>query len=180
MWCLCIPAVLTLRQLCCGRSFELCLVKSLILITKMALACREWMTVVFHRSSLAESHAVSHICNCVNGFDDGKSPLSTEPLQTLFLFLWCLSWPSQSLPSCLFFSRAQFGSDDLSVSFLSPAGTTRQPKEGEVLGVDYNFVSVERFMELEQSGALLESGTYEGEGSISAGLFSQLSVFVSL
>lgn len=30
-------------------------------------------------------------------------------------------------------------------------------------GVDYNFVSVERFMELEQSGALLESGTYEGE-----------------
>uniref|UniRef100_A0A3B5QAW4 Membrane-associated guanylate kinase, WW and PDZ domain-containing protein 2 n=1 Tax=Xiphophorus maculatus TaxID=8083 RepID=A0A3B5QAW4_XIPMA len=41
------------------------------------------------------------------------------------------------------------------------AGTTRQPKEGEVPGVDYNFVSVERFMELEQSGALLESGTYE-------------------
>ncbi|PWA14298.1 hypothetical protein CCH79_00012350 [Gambusia affinis] len=44
----------------------------------------------------------------------------------------------------------------------SPLGsTTRQPKEGEVPGVDYNFVSVERFMELEQSGALLESGTYE-------------------
>ncbi|XP_061629647.1 membrane-associated guanylate kinase, WW and PDZ domain-containing protein 2-like isoform X4 [Phyllopteryx taeniolatus] len=40
-------------------------------------------------------------------------------------------------------------------------GTTRQPKEGEVPGVDYNFVTVERFMELEQSGALLESGTYE-------------------
>uniref|UniRef100_A0AAR2JRM4 Membrane-associated guanylate kinase, WW and PDZ domain-containing protein 1 n=1 Tax=Pygocentrus nattereri TaxID=42514 RepID=A0AAR2JRM4_PYGNA len=39
--------------------------------------------------------------------------------------------------------------------------TTRQPKEGEVPGVDYNFVSVERFMELERSGALLESGTYE-------------------
>lgn len=54
-------------------------------------------------------------------------------------------------------------------SFFSPlplslfSGTTRQPKEGEVPGVDYNFVSVERFMELEQSGALLESGTYEGE-----------------
>lgn len=29
--------------------------------------------------------------------------------------------------------------------------------------MDYNFVSVERFMELEQNGALLESGTYEGE-----------------
>ncbi|XP_059361402.1 membrane-associated guanylate kinase, WW and PDZ domain-containing protein 2-like isoform X2 [Carassius carassius] len=39
--------------------------------------------------------------------------------------------------------------------------TTRQPKEGEVPGVDYNFVTVERFVELEKSGALLESGTYE-------------------
>ncbi|XP_073475684.1 membrane-associated guanylate kinase, WW and PDZ domain-containing protein 2 isoform X7 [Aquarana catesbeiana] len=39
--------------------------------------------------------------------------------------------------------------------------TTRQPKEGEVPGVDYNFITVEAFMELERSGALLESGTYE-------------------
>ncbi|XP_055760997.1 membrane-associated guanylate kinase, WW and PDZ domain-containing protein 2-like isoform X7 [Salvelinus fontinalis] len=39
--------------------------------------------------------------------------------------------------------------------------TTRQPKEGEVPGVDYNFVTVDKFMELEKSGALLESGTYE-------------------
>ncbi|XP_077090140.1 membrane-associated guanylate kinase, WW and PDZ domain-containing protein 2a isoform X2 [Siphateles boraxobius] len=39
--------------------------------------------------------------------------------------------------------------------------TTRQPREGEVPGVDYNFVTVERFVELEKSGALLESGTYE-------------------
>ncbi|XP_069375610.1 membrane-associated guanylate kinase, WW and PDZ domain-containing protein 2a isoform X12 [Paralichthys olivaceus] len=39
--------------------------------------------------------------------------------------------------------------------------TTRQPKEGEVPGVDYNFVTVDRFVELEKSGALLESGTYE-------------------
>lgn len=29
--------------------------------------------------------------------------------------------------------------------------------------MDYNFVSVQRFMELEKSGALLESGTYEGK-----------------
>ncbi|TKS90742.1 Semaphorin-3C Precursor [Collichthys lucidus] len=43
----------------------------------------------------------------------------------------------------------------------SRAGTTRQPKEGEVPGVDYNFVTIDRFMELEKSGALLESGTYE-------------------
>ncbi|MGH0131726.1 UNVERIFIED_CONTAM: hypothetical protein FKN15_010100 [Acipenser sinensis] len=40
--------------------------------------------------------------------------------------------------------------------------TTRQPKEGEVPGVDYNFVTVDQFMELEKSGVLLESGTYEG------------------
>ncbi|KAL4660309.1 membrane-associated guanylate kinase, WW and PDZ domain-containing protein 2-like [Arapaima gigas] len=39
--------------------------------------------------------------------------------------------------------------------------TTRQPKEGEVPGVDYNFLTVDHFMELERSGALLESGTYE-------------------
>ncbi|XP_055045587.2 membrane-associated guanylate kinase, WW and PDZ domain-containing protein 2a isoform X16 [Misgurnus anguillicaudatus] len=39
--------------------------------------------------------------------------------------------------------------------------TTRQPKEGEVPGVDYNFVTITRFVELEKSGALLESGTYE-------------------
>ncbi|XP_069085796.1 membrane-associated guanylate kinase, WW and PDZ domain-containing protein 2 isoform X3 [Pleurodeles waltl] len=39
--------------------------------------------------------------------------------------------------------------------------TTRSPKEGEVPGVDYNFITVDDFMELEKSGALLESGTYE-------------------
>nr|XP_047924401.1 membrane-associated guanylate kinase, WW and PDZ domain-containing protein 2 isoform X18 [Anser cygnoides] len=39
--------------------------------------------------------------------------------------------------------------------------TTRPHKEGEVPGVDYIFITVEDFMELEKSGALLESGTYE-------------------
>ncbi|CAL8328673.1 unnamed protein product, partial [Boreogadus saida] len=39
--------------------------------------------------------------------------------------------------------------------------TTRQPREGEVPGVDYDFITIERFLELEESGALLESGTYE-------------------
>lgn len=29
--------------------------------------------------------------------------------------------------------------------------------------MDYNFVTIDRFMELEKSGALLESGTYEGK-----------------
>lgn len=42
------------------------------------------------------------------------------------------------------------------------AGTTRQPREGEVPGVDYNFISVGEFRELDESGLLLESGTYDG------------------
>uniref|UniRef100_A0A8C2IMH3 Membrane-associated guanylate kinase, WW and PDZ domain-containing protein 3 n=1 Tax=Cyprinus carpio TaxID=7962 RepID=A0A8C2IMH3_CYPCA len=40
--------------------------------------------------------------------------------------------------------------------------TTRQPREGEVPGVDYNFISVGEFRVLEESGLLLESGTYDG------------------
>ncbi|XP_061687492.1 membrane-associated guanylate kinase, WW and PDZ domain-containing protein 1b isoform X3 [Syngnathoides biaculeatus] len=40
--------------------------------------------------------------------------------------------------------------------------TTRPPREGEVPGVDYNFLSVQDFLELEKSGTLLEIGTYEG------------------
>ncbi|KAJ3612457.1 hypothetical protein NHX12_020732 [Muraenolepis orangiensis] len=39
--------------------------------------------------------------------------------------------------------------------------TTRPPKEGEVPGVDYNFITIDRFLELEKGGSLLESGTYE-------------------
>lgn len=55
-------------------------------------------------------------------------------------------------------------------SFLTPTlsligcpGTTRAPREGEVSGVDYNFLSVEDFLELEKSGTLLEIGTYDGK-----------------
>ncbi|KAG7326528.1 hypothetical protein KOW79_009929 [Hemibagrus wyckioides] len=40
--------------------------------------------------------------------------------------------------------------------------TTRLPREGEVPGVDYNFISVSDFRILEESGLLLESGTYDG------------------
>lgn len=46
--------------------------------------------------------------------------------------------------------------------FLFSLGTTRAPRDGEVPGVDYNFISVEQFKALEESGALLESGTYDG------------------
>ncbi|KAK6304027.1 hypothetical protein J4Q44_G00264810 [Coregonus suidteri] len=40
--------------------------------------------------------------------------------------------------------------------------TTRQPRNQEVSGVDYNFVSIEDFFSLEESGALLESGKFKG------------------
>ncbi|XP_062315119.1 membrane-associated guanylate kinase, WW and PDZ domain-containing protein 1-like isoform X5 [Osmerus eperlanus] len=40
--------------------------------------------------------------------------------------------------------------------------TTRPPRDGEVPGVDYNFLSVDDFLDLEQRGTLLEIGTYEG------------------
>lgn len=46
--------------------------------------------------------------------------------------------------------------------FLILAGTTRQPRDKEIPGVDYNFISVREFQELEESGMLLESGTYDG------------------
>lgn len=46
---------------------------------------------------------------------------------------------------------------------LAAAGTTRSPREGEVPGVDYSFLTVKEFLDLEQSGTLLEVGTYEGE-----------------
>jgi len=36
------------------------------------------------------------------------------------------------------------------------------PRDGEVPGVDYNFISVGDFRILEESGLLLESGTYDG------------------
>lgn len=45
---------------------------------------------------------------------------------------------------------------------LLHTGTTRQPRDGEISGVDYNFVSIEEFFSLEESGALLESGKFKG------------------
>ncbi|CAG7721513.1 unnamed protein product [Allacma fusca] len=40
--------------------------------------------------------------------------------------------------------------------------TTRPPRPGEIPGVDYTFLTVEEFMELERNGSLLESGVYAG------------------
>uniref|UniRef100_A0A8C8CLB9 Uncharacterized protein n=1 Tax=Oncorhynchus tshawytscha TaxID=74940 RepID=A0A8C8CLB9_ONCTS len=40
--------------------------------------------------------------------------------------------------------------------------TTRLPRDGEISGLDYNFVSIEEFFSLEESAALLESGKFKG------------------
>ncbi|XP_069793225.1 membrane-associated guanylate kinase, WW and PDZ domain-containing protein 1b isoform X3 [Narcine bancroftii] len=40
--------------------------------------------------------------------------------------------------------------------------TTRPPRDGEIPGIDYNFLTVKEFFDLEKSGTLLEVGTYEG------------------
>lgn len=41
--------------------------------------------------------------------------------------------------------------------------TTRTPRNGELNGVDYTFLSIDEFKQLEKSGCLLESGLYEGQ-----------------
>lgn len=56
-------------------------------------------------------------------------------------------------------------------------GTTRALREGEVPGVDYNFLSVDEFFKLENSGTLLEIGTYEGK---LVEMFGVLTVFAAL
>ena len=42
------------------------------------------------------------------------------------------------------------------------AGTTRQPRPDERPGIDYRFITVDEFKELEGTGSLLESGMFEG------------------
>lgn len=49
--------------------------------------------------------------------------------------------------------------DDLTVSV---SATTRQPRPGEVDGVDYHFVTPERFAQMIADGAFLEHAAYAG------------------
>lgn len=42
--------------------------------------------------------------------------------------------------------------------------TTRQPREGEINGVDYHFVSMERFEALKEQGFFAENAKYNGWG----------------
>lgn len=75
--------------------------------------------------------------------------------------------PHISCPCQIFTASQNHAFRDFSFLTTSYAvlltGTTRAPRDGEVPGVDYNFLSVEDFLELEESGTLLEIGTYEGE-----------------
>ena len=47
-------------------------------------------------------------------------------------------------------------------AWLSVSATTRAPREGEVDGVTYYFVTRERFEEMVQAGELLEWAEYSG------------------
>ena len=51
----------------------------------------------------------------------------------------------------------------LYTSVLYFVGTTREPRPGEVNGVDYTFLDQDAFNELEKNGSLLESGIFDGE-----------------
>ena len=43
-----------------------------------------------------------------------------------------------------------------------PLGTTRPPRPGEISGVDYTFLSVEKFLEMGKNNDLLECGIHGG------------------
>ena len=47
-------------------------------------------------------------------------------------------------------------------AWLSVSATTRRPRKGEVDGVQYYFVSREKFMEMVEEGSLLEWAEYSG------------------
>lgn len=71
---------------------------------------------------------------------------------TLFVIKCCLCF---SCIICLIFFSL------LEINYLL-IGTTRTAKLNEVDGVDYTFLTEEEFEELEKSGALLESGVFDG------------------
>ena len=42
-------------------------------------------------------------------------------------------------------------------------GTTREPRPGEIDGLNYTFVSVDKFEAMEKNGDFLEHGYYDGK-----------------
>uniref|UniRef100_A0A3B3U9M4 Membrane-associated guanylate kinase, WW and PDZ domain-containing protein 1 n=1 Tax=Poecilia latipinna TaxID=48699 RepID=A0A3B3U9M4_9TELE len=87
-----------------------------------------------------------------------------------FLFVLITAYIIQTLKRFNYFLRFQKTSPDHELQKTIRANlyrhavpcTTRPPRDGEVPGLDYNFLSVEDFLQLEESGTLLEVGTYEG------------------
>lgn len=84
--------------------------------------------------------------------------------------VWLLLWRNKAGVNCPgrtlsdITERSGWALQNFDPSVLSiDTGTTRPPRDGEVPGVDYNFLSVEDFLKLEQSGTLLEIGSYEGK-----------------
>lgn len=81
---------------------------------------------------------------------------------TCITSLWACWIQCHFQPPHPFISEWHIRLDLMSETVSLFAGTTRQPREGEVPGVDYNFISVGEFRDLDESGLLLESGTYDG------------------
>jgi guanylate kinase len=69
--------------------------------------------------------------------------------------LYTATGPSGVGKSTLF--EAAFGIENMILSF-----TTRKPRISEVDGVDYHFISKEKFDELDEQGGLFEKETYAG------------------
>lgn len=61
----------------------------------------------------------------------------------------------------MFYDNCNHNNNFEDVSFLV-AGTTRAPRPGEIDGVDYKFLTVEEFIDMEKGGSLLESGIFDG------------------
>lgn len=52
------------------------------------------------------------------------------------------------------------------IIYIVCIGTTRKARPNEKNGVDYSFLSIEEFEQLERDGRLLESGVYGGKMTI--------------
>jgi atrophin-1 interacting protein 1/endothelial cell adhesion protein len=52
------------------------------------------------------------------------------------------------------------------IIYIVCTGTTRRPRPKEKNGVDYSFLSIQEFEQLEKDGRLLESGVYGGKMKI--------------
>ena len=114
--------------------------------------------------SLLESIASHNIINWQTAcFSDSQTLLSLSNFDIFYtLVTSTLVYTSLSYLTCFAYAIFLFSLFFFFFFFFFPLGTTRLPRDGEVPGVDYNFISVGDFRILEESGLLLESGTYDG------------------